>query len=417
MYNNSCWSRSLATRDIYYILSTLCVHSVRSRQDLKIQQNMYRELRKTSATPDRQEPRTRSTRSTPGGAPGTDMLSSKPLPRRDAHSAPALSTGQNVSPRSAKFNSAASHAPHPFVHTHTATPAEDAAVRLRNLQKRFIKATTNLTTKPMTRQSWDEDDNRTSEDAGLDRLDRRAVIDIYDQALDALSKSPWKHNQTGAECTYKTRVVLGITKADPEDSVFETSGQLLKPIDPQYAEPRIERTGDENGYRAQWRLDAWRREGWPEVYPANAIRKEAEEMDEMLVGKNSISDGQIMSKMHNEAQMWEEVDYTSLLSTGKKAAKIAEKARKATEKKAAKPGNKPNVARMKGMAADKSQKAKKKSKLYSAVVVDDTKKKKRGSSTGQHQRVEIHDTSDITTSSDDKEDSEDEDEDGDDWEY
>ncbi|KAH7395359.1 hypothetical protein DE146DRAFT_598640, partial [Phaeosphaeria sp. MPI-PUGE-AT-0046c] len=213
------------------------------------------------------------------------------------------STSQNISPRSTKFYSSASHAPQPFVHNHIPTPPENAAIRLRDMQKRFLEGTTAWTR--------NDDGNMSIEVVGLDRLDRRTVIDIYDQALAALSRAPSKYDQIVAECTSKTRVVLGIITAEPEDPIFMMPGQLLKPLDPQYAKLRIERGDDEYGYRAQYRLTAWRKDGWPEMYPVNAIRKETEEKNEKLVGKNCITDRYILTKMLGDTKRWDDGDIHS----------------------------------------------------------------------------------------------------------
>lgn len=261
---------------------------------------MYRELKKSSDAPERQEPRKRTTKGNPATAPDSGLSNSTSVPlQRDVHLAPTKSSSNDHTPRATDFYSSTSYPPPPFVHTHTTTPAENTANRLRDLQKRFLRGN--------MQNVWDEDENIMKlEVVGLNRLDRRAVVNIYDEALAALSKAPSDHERIATECTRKTRVVLGLTTAEPEDGVFHPEGQLLRPLEPQYAEPRITHDDDDCAYRAQWRLNAWRRDGWPRMYPTNAIKREAQEPDEKLVGRGAISDARLMIKMHEDARMWED---------------------------------------------------------------------------------------------------------------
>lgn len=67
--------------------------------------------------------------------------------------------------------------------------------------------------------------------------------------------------------------------------MFSSAGQVLAPLEPQYANPRIE--DDAHGYRMQWRLDAWRREGWPGRYPREAVQRERRG-GERLVGEGGL---------------------------------------------------------------------------------------------------------------------------------
>lgn len=102
--------------------------------------------------------------------------------------------------------------------------------------------------------------------------DRSAVLDVYRQALASIDAQ--NHTLILSEATLKVKVILGIRKAAPHDVVFTTGGVLLKPLEPQYAEPRIQSRDDTNGYRATWRLIAWRKEGWPTDYPKAAVDRE-----------------------------------------------------------------------------------------------------------------------------------------------
>ncbi|KAF1919881.1 hypothetical protein BDU57DRAFT_570017 [Ampelomyces quisqualis] len=177
-----------------------------------------------------------------------------------------------------------------LIHKYEATSSEKTAFTIRETRLRFARGTP---------------------DHGGDHctaLDRRTVLDIYAQALGQLSSAPEKHIQIAAECTRKVRVVLSLITADPDDIVFLTAGQLLSPLEPQYANPRIERGDDQYGYRAQWRLHAWRREGWPGKYPGKAIEREMKTKGEGLVGKGKVSDAALKQKFLTRNGMWEDGD-------------------------------------------------------------------------------------------------------------
>jgi hypothetical protein len=137
-------------------------------------------------------------------------------------------------------------------------------------------------------------------------LDRRAVLDIYAQALEKLGTLQAKHEQIAAECTRKVGVVLGMINPKPCDPVFTTSGQLLKPLQPQYAHPRIWTKEDDYGYRAQWRLETWRREGWPEKYPDQAVSREASGKAERLVGRGSLRNAEMRRRVVDDQSLWED---------------------------------------------------------------------------------------------------------------
>ncbi|KAJ4368435.1 hypothetical protein N0V83_006792 [Neocucurbitaria cava] len=96
-------------------------------------------------------------------------------------------------------------------------------------------------------------------------VDRAAVLTLYTQALTLITSS--NPTQLSSEVTLKVTTILGLRSAHPLDVVFTSAGMLLPPLEPQYAEPRIEYADDEYGYRAAWRLKAWRKEGWPGCIP------------------------------------------------------------------------------------------------------------------------------------------------------
>ncbi|EOA86798.1 uncharacterized protein SETTUDRAFT_79704, partial [Exserohilum turcica Et28A] len=100
--------------------------------------------------------------------------------------------------------------------------------------------------------------------------DRSAVLDIYTEALHKINAT--NHAQMYTEANAKIRTVLGIHKAGTRDAVF--THQLLRPIEPLYAMPRIEVRHDKHGHRAAVRIQEWRRDGWPAKYPVNAVREE-----------------------------------------------------------------------------------------------------------------------------------------------
>ncbi|KAF2844754.1 hypothetical protein T440DRAFT_409531 [Plenodomus tracheiphilus IPT5] len=126
--------------------------------------------------------------------------------------------------------------------------------------------------------------------------ERAAVITIYNEAIEKIAKWDAHHSNfqvksSGGipvpekeyagkytflthEVQTKTRIIIGITHADPDDSVF-SNNLLLKPLEPHYATPRIDMHEDNMRHRAAWRLKAWRTEGWPDKYPADAVALEA----------------------------------------------------------------------------------------------------------------------------------------------
>ncbi|KAH7356121.1 hypothetical protein BKA66DRAFT_403240, partial [Pyrenochaeta sp. MPI-SDFR-AT-0127] len=103
-------------------------------------------------------------------------------------------------------------------------------------------------------------------------VDRAAVLDVYCEALEKINRE--NHRLVLFETTLKVKTILGLRSAEPHDIAFACGGMLLKPIEPQYAEPRIEFDDDQEGYRMAWRLKAWRKEGWPDKYPIEAVIRE-----------------------------------------------------------------------------------------------------------------------------------------------
>jgi hypothetical protein len=102
--------------------------------------------------------------------------------------------------------------------------------------------------------------------------DRRAALGVYDEAIEKIRNT--NYLEIVPEADYKIRVILGITKAHASATVFQKKEQHLSPIEPQYAEPRIEWNEDAFSYHATWRLQEWRDDGWPDRFPDKAIQKE-----------------------------------------------------------------------------------------------------------------------------------------------
>jgi len=126
-------------------------------------------------------------------------------------------------------------------------------------------------------------------------VDRATVISIYNEALQIIAQ--WdthrstvqinyahdagsleqhnieRYNQLEQEVDSKVKIALGVTSARPDHAVF-SNRMLLQPLEPRYATPRIEYHNDPNQYHSEWRLEAWRKDGWPEKYPAKAIKSE-----------------------------------------------------------------------------------------------------------------------------------------------
>ena len=100
--------------------------------------------------------------------------------------------------------------------------------------------------------------------------DRSAVIIIYNKALSRIA--PDNHSDIYAEAKSKINIILGLSKAKYTDPAF--TERLLPPLEPMYADPRIEYSSDPYGRHAHWRLNAWRKERWPLFLPVRAIKDE-----------------------------------------------------------------------------------------------------------------------------------------------
>lgn len=116
-------------------------------------------------------------------------------------------------------------------------------------------------------------------------LDRSAVIAVYNEALIALEHaSNIDAIKIHLEAKTKISTILDLRKAAPNDAVFYKRGAFLKPLDPHYAQPRLDYydrgtgAGNDSYY---WtgvkRLKEWRKAGWPNVYPEKAVEREITE--------------------------------------------------------------------------------------------------------------------------------------------
>jgi hypothetical protein len=112
------------------------------------------------------------------------------------------------------------------------------------------------------------------------QIDRSAILDLCNEALQKVH-SP-NHAQILSEVITKALVILKKQKAQPNDPVFATAGAHLSPLDPRFAEPRLDYcadrkkrySGDAYARRAAWRVRKWRAHGWPKVYPRQAVEEE-----------------------------------------------------------------------------------------------------------------------------------------------
>jgi len=115
---------------------------------------------------------------------------------------------------------------------------------------------------------------------------RAAVLRVFEHAFDKLASLPHLHEQIASEAMRKIKVILNVISAEPDDPVFLSAGQLLEPLEPQYAQPRLAEfdygTGELYAQRAQHRLEAWRAEGWPAKYPKRAVKEELKERRKLL---------------------------------------------------------------------------------------------------------------------------------------
>ncbi|KAI8942858.1 hypothetical protein NX059_000898 [Plenodomus lindquistii] len=129
--------------------------------------------------------------------------------------------------------------------------------------------------------------------------DRAAVLAVYNEALEKIAEwevqqeepqipfatsrntsdgeDPERYNLLLQEVQTKTKIILGVVDAYPEDAAFGTT-QMLSPLEPMYANPRIDLHDDNYRRLAAQRLKDWRAEGWPARFPAKAYAAEAEEL-------------------------------------------------------------------------------------------------------------------------------------------
>ncbi|RMZ70759.1 hypothetical protein GMOD_00000894 [Pyrenophora seminiperda CCB06] len=135
--------------------------------------------------------------------------------------------------------------------------------------------------------------------------DRFAVINLYNTALSRIS--PDNHLDIYTEAKSKIKIILGMKTARYTNAAF-TEG-LLPPLEPMYAEPRIEYSEDPYRRHAHWRLNAWRKEKWPLRLPKKAIK-----MEEALMQKEA----SMKKKSKGGRLFWdlEEVDWEDQASAG-----------------------------------------------------------------------------------------------------
>ncbi|XPS77044.1 hypothetical protein M3J09_009085 [Ascochyta lentis] len=113
-------------------------------------------------------------------------------------------------------------------------------------------------------------------------LDRSTVLAVYQEALAILEHtSDLDAEKIYREVRRKVDVILDIRTAQPNDSIFLIEDTFLKPLEPQYAYPRLnyynrgDGQEDDRSFGGGWpRLKAWRKEGWPHVYPKQAVEQE-----------------------------------------------------------------------------------------------------------------------------------------------
>ena len=123
-------------------------------------------------------------------------------------------------------------------------------------------------------------------------LDRSAVLAVYQEALCKLEHTcDIDARKINLEVIGKVSTILDLRIAQSNDPVFTTEDAFLSPLEPHYAHPRLEyydreeNNGDDSYYRAGFvRLKEWRKEGWPDVYPARAVERERKETAKMRRG-------------------------------------------------------------------------------------------------------------------------------------
>lgn len=119
-------------------------------------------------------------------------------------------------------------------------------------------------------------------------LDRSAVLAVFQEALAKLEHaSDIDSRKIHLEVMRKVTTILDLRTAEPNDPVFLTKDAFITPLEPHYAQPRLdyynrgtEDADDSFYYTGIRRLIDWRKEGWPNVYPANAVEREKREREE-----------------------------------------------------------------------------------------------------------------------------------------
>lgn len=152
-------------------------------------------------------------------------------------------------------------------------------------------------------------------------IDRSAVLAVYQEALSKIERTSKTESCTiFLEVRQKVETILDLRTAEPNDAVFTAKNTFLSPLEPQYAQPRLnyynrEPTMDEDSYHyaGAARLREWRKEGWPSVYPAKAVQRERRERKErrregrkML--RETAAEGLVRAYERDSVEWGEEVD-------------------------------------------------------------------------------------------------------------
>ncbi|KAF1928085.1 uncharacterized protein M421DRAFT_5733 [Didymella exigua CBS 183.55] len=118
-------------------------------------------------------------------------------------------------------------------------------------------------------------------------VDRSAVLVVYNEALVKLEHaSNIDAIKIYLEVKTKVSTILDLREAKPDDAVFYIKSAFLSPLEPHYAQPRLDyydrgfSDGDDSFYRSGiGRLVEWRKGGWPNIYPAEAVEREMRERE------------------------------------------------------------------------------------------------------------------------------------------
>ncbi|KAJ4336839.1 hypothetical protein N0V87_005053 [Didymella glomerata] len=148
-------------------------------------------------------------------------------------------------------------------------------------------------------------------------LDRSAVIAVYNETLLELEHtSNIDVLKIHLEVKIKVSTILDLRKAAPNDAVFYTKGSFLSPLEPHYAQPRLDYydRGNGNGNDSfYWtginRLKEWRKGGWPKVYPEKAVERETRERQRRKgMSKPQIHEELLRARTASSLDWGEEVD-------------------------------------------------------------------------------------------------------------